>query len=64
MARSLWALTPGEAMEAFFRQAGDEATSRTLPPTEIDVARLRAAGEGTGAMETLGPPPFPADVLA
>lgn len=64
LARSVVAVTPGEAMEAFFRQAGDEATSRTLPPVEIDIARLRAVGEGTGAMKTLGPPPFPADVLA
>jgi quercetin dioxygenase-like cupin family protein len=62
LARSLWVVTPGEAMEAFFRQAGDVAASRTLPPAEIDIARLRAAGEGTGAMKTLGPPPFPTDV--
>jgi quercetin dioxygenase-like cupin family protein len=64
MARSLWAVTPGGAMEAFFRQAGDLASSQTLPPAEIDIARLRAAGELTGAMKTLGPPPFPADALA
>jgi quercetin dioxygenase-like cupin family protein len=64
LARSLWAVTPGEAMEAFYRQAGDAATSQTLPPTEIDIARLRTVGEGTGAMKTLGPPPFPADVPA
>lgn len=64
LARSLWAVTPGDVMEAFYRQAGDAATSRTLPPPEIDIARLRAVGEGTGAMKTLGPPPFPADVLA
>jgi quercetin dioxygenase-like cupin family protein len=62
--RSLWFVTPGEAMEAFFRQAGDEAAGQTLPPAEIDIPRLRAVGEGTGAMKTLGPPPFPADVLA
>jgi quercetin dioxygenase-like cupin family protein len=61
LARSLWFVTPGEAMEAFYRQAGDEAKNRTLPPPEIDIARLRAAGESTGAMKTLGPPPFPAD---
>jgi quercetin dioxygenase-like cupin family protein len=64
LARSLWTVTPGGAMEAFYRQAGDAAPSRTLPPAEIDIARLRAAGEGTGAMETLGPPPFPKDMLA
>ena len=64
MERSLWVCTPGGAMEAFYRQAGDIATSRTLPPAEIDIARLRAVGEATGAMKTLGPPPFPADVRA
>ena len=58
VARSLWAVTPGGLMEAFFRQAGDAATSQTLPPAEIDIARLRSAGELTGAMKTLGPPPF------
>ena len=62
--RSLWVVTPGGAMETFYRQAGDAASSRTLPPTEIDIARLRAAGEGTGAMKFLGPPPFPAGVRA
>ena len=64
LARSLWAVTPGDAMEAFYRQAGDVAPNRTLPPPEIDIARLRTVGEGTGAMKTLGPPPFPADVRA
>ena len=62
--RSLWMVTPGETMEAFFREAGDAAVGRALPPAEIDIVRLREAGEGTGAMKTLGPPPFPADVLA
>src|SRR3954453_20037242 len=64
LARSLWVVTPGGAMEAFFRQAGDIASSRTVPPVGIDIARLREVGEGTGAMKTFGPPPFPADVLA
>ncbi len=64
MERSMWTVTPGEAMETFYRQAGDVATSRTLPPAEIDIARLRAVGESTGAMKTLGAPPFPAEVLA
>lgn len=61
MERSLWLVTPGGAMEMFYRQAGDVATSRTLPPAEIDIARLRAVGESTGAMKTLGAPPFPLD---
>jgi quercetin dioxygenase-like cupin family protein len=56
--RSLWVVTPGGAMEAFFRQAGDLAPSRTLPVVEIDIPRLLAAGETTGAMLMLGPPPF------
>ena len=64
IARSVVTITPGAAMEAFFRQAGDVALSGTLPPPEIDIARLRAVGEGTGAMKTLGPPPFPADMHA
>ena len=64
MERSLWFVTPGGAMEAFYRQAGDAASSRTLPSVEIDIARLRAVGEATGAMKMLGAPPFPADVLA
>ena len=62
--RSMWVCTPGEVMEAFFRQAGDAAPSRTLPPAEIDIARLLAAGEATGAMKVLGPPPFSKHVRA
>jgi quercetin dioxygenase-like cupin family protein len=58
-ARSLWVLTPGETMEAFYRQAGDAAPGRTLPSAQIDIPRLLAAGEETGAMKVLGPPPFP-----
>lgn len=58
-ARSLWVVTPGGTMEAFYRQAGDPAPSRTLPAVEIDIPRLLAAGEATGAMLMLGPPPFP-----
>jgi quercetin dioxygenase-like cupin family protein len=61
VARSLWVVTPGNVMESFYRQAGDPALSQTLPPAEIDIPRLLAAGEKTGAMKTLGAPPFPAD---
>jgi quercetin dioxygenase-like cupin family protein len=64
MERSLWVNTPGGPMEAFYRQAGDIAVSRSLPPAEIDIARLLAAGEATGAMKVLGPPPFPRELLA
>jgi quercetin dioxygenase-like cupin family protein len=48
VARSIVVVTPGGAMEAFFRQAGDAASSRTLPPAEIDIVRLREVGEGQG----------------
>ena len=63
IARSVWVITPGGAMEEFFRQAGDVAHDRTLPPPEIDLARLLAVGESTGAMKVLGPPPFPEDTI-
>jgi hypothetical protein len=59
--RSLWIVTPGGAMEEFYRQAGDAAPNRTLPAVAIDIARLQAVGEATGAMKTLGAPPFSAD---
>jgi quercetin dioxygenase-like cupin family protein len=63
IARSVWVVTPGGAMEEFFRQAGDAAPDRTLPPPDIDIARLLAVGESTGAMKVLGPPPFPEDTI-
>ncbi len=56
--RSLWVVTPGGVMEEFFRLAGELAPNPMLPPPAIDIARLRAVGEGTGAMKVLGPPPF------
>lgn len=59
MERSLCVVTPGGAMEEFFRLGGEIAPSRTLPPPEIDIPRLLAAGQSTGAMQLLGPPPFP-----
>jgi quercetin dioxygenase-like cupin family protein len=63
IARSVWVVTPGGAMEEFFRQAGEVAPDPTLPPPDIDIARLLAVGEATGAMKVLGPPPFPAAAL-
>jgi len=57
-ARSLWVLTPGGIMEAFLRQAGDVVVDGELPSPEIDIPRLVSAGEQTGAMKVLGPPPF------
>ena len=58
LARSIWVVTPGEVMESFYRQAGDAVMDRSLPSVEIDIPRIVAAGESTGAMKTLGPPPF------
>jgi quercetin dioxygenase-like cupin family protein len=63
IARSVWVVTPGGAMEDFYRQAGEVAPDRTLPPPEIDIAHLLAVGERTGAMKVLGPPPFPEDTI-
>jgi quercetin dioxygenase-like cupin family protein len=64
ISHSICIVNPSAEMEAFYRQAGDPALSQSLPPAEIDIARLRQAGVDTGAMETLGPPPFPANVPA
>jgi quercetin dioxygenase-like cupin family protein len=57
-ARWLGFVTPGVAVERFMRDAGDPAPGRVAPPPEIDIARIKAAGERTGAMQVLGPPPF------
>lgn len=59
--RSLWIVTPGAVIETFFRQAGDAAPGRTLPSVEIDIPRIKAVGERTGAMKMLGAPPFSRD---
>ena len=63
IARSVWVATPGGALEDFYRQVGKVAPDRTLPPPDIDLARLLAVGESTGAMKVLGPPPFPEDTI-
>ena len=59
-ARLLILITPGSAaMEAFFRDAGEPAPQRTLPAERpLDIARIAAAAERTGAVTILGPPPF------
>ena len=60
MARALILVTPGSgAMEAFFRDAGEPAPERALPPERpLDIERIAAAAERTGAVKILGPPPY------
>jgi len=60
VARSLVLVTPGSgAMEAFFRDAGEAAPERALPAeSPLDIERIGAAAERTGAVKILGPPPF------
>ena len=60
VARSLILITPGSgAMETFFRDAGEPAAERRLPAeTPLDIERIAAAAERTGAVTVLGPPPF------
>jgi quercetin dioxygenase-like cupin family protein len=60
IARSLILVTPATAaMEEFFRQAGEPAAERVLPPAgPLDIDRIQAAAERTGAVDILGPPPF------
>jgi quercetin dioxygenase-like cupin family protein len=55
-------VTPGDA-EAFYREAGEPAPSRTAPPegTPLNMKRLLEAGKHTGFMDVLGPPPFKRD---
>jgi quercetin dioxygenase-like cupin family protein len=48
--------TPGDVAEAFFRAGGDPAIGDEVPP--LDIAKVKAAGESTGGMVVLGPPPF------
>jgi quercetin dioxygenase-like cupin family protein len=60
IARCLIVVTPhAEAMESFFRAAGEPAPERALPPeAPLDIERIAAAAESTGAVRILGPPPF------
>lgn len=59
-ARTLILITPGGgSMEAFFRDAGGPAAEEGLPPAgPLDIERISAAAERTGAVRILGPPPF------
>ena len=65
MARSLILITPGSgAMEQFFGQAGEPAPELVLPEAgPLDIDRIAAAAERTGAVEILGPPPFGASAV-
>ena len=60
VARALILITPGDgAMEAFLRDAGEPAAERALPAVgPLDIERIGAAAERTGAVKILGPPPF------
>ncbi len=63
-ARLIVFVTPGDrSAEAFFREGGEPAPSRTAPPagTPLNIERLLAAGKRTGFMDVLGPPPFRRD---
>jgi hypothetical protein len=57
-ARFLGFATPGDVFERFLREGGDVPTAPDAPPPPLDIERVRAAGERTGAMRVLGPPPF------
>lgn len=51
-------ITPGDG-EAFVREGGEAApVAEPPPPGSLDIPRLKAAGERTGFMKVLGPPPF------
>jgi quercetin dioxygenase-like cupin family protein len=63
-ARLIVFVTPGDRnAEAFFREGGETAPSRTPPPpgTPLNIPRILEAGKRTGFMEVLGPPPFARD---
>ena len=59
-ARLLTIVTPGyRALESFFREVGEVATQRTLPPSApLPMEKLRAAAARHGSVVILGPPPF------
>jgi len=59
-------VTPGcKALEMFFRDVGEPATQRTLPPSApLPLERIRAAAARHGSVVILGPPPFRADAPA
>ena len=52
--------TPGEVAETFLREGGEVPTSPDADPPPLDIPRVVGAGEKTGGMVALGPPPFAA----
>jgi quercetin dioxygenase-like cupin family protein len=64
-ARVLTLVTPGyKELELFFREAGEPATERILPPSApLPLERIRAAAARHGSVVILGPPPFPTAAL-
>ena len=57
-ARVVVFITPGDVSEAFFRAGGDPVISPDDEPPPLDIAKVTKAGEDTGGMKVLGPPPF------
>lgn len=62
-ARMLTLITPGnKEMELFFREVGEPATERVLPPPgPLAIERIGMAAERHGSVVILGPPPFVAN---
>jgi quercetin dioxygenase-like cupin family protein len=61
-ARMLTLATPGcAALERFFKDVGEPATTHSLPPSApLPLDRIRAAAMRHGSVVILGPPPFAA----
>ena len=59
-AKFLGMFSPSDVAEAFIREGGEIATSPDAEPPPLDIPRVVAAGEKTGGMVMLGPPPFAA----
>ena len=61
-ARVLTIITPGyKELESFFRDVGEPATEKVLPPSApLPIERIRAAAARHGSVVILGPPPFAA----
>ena len=65
-ARVLTFITPGsKELELFFKDAGEPAAHRGLPPNvPLPIDRIRAAAQKYGSVVLLGPPPFQATAAA